>query len=135
MKLLLYGCIKNLTIILSFTKNTIKMKTFLIVSFCSLLTGMIYAQENNYLVYSIKGNVTLVENKTESKIKIGKMLNSSATIKVANGAMVTLFCNEVAMFSIKKPGTYSVSQFSDSCRINQSSVSANYIKYVWAQMT
>ena len=47
------------------------------------------AQVNNFLLYSIKGTVTVVENKTESPAKIGKVLNSAASLKVAAGAAVT----------------------------------------------
>lgn len=93
------------------------------------------AQSSNFLLYSFKGNVSVVENNTESKAKVGKLLNSSASVKLASGSAVTLICNEAAMFTITKSGTFSLKNFGDSCRINSSSVSANYIKYVWAQMT
>ena len=39
------------------------------------------------------------------------------------------------MFTITKAGSYPLSKFGDSCRISSNSVSANYVKYVWAQMT
>ncbi len=102
-----------------------------LISFSLLAVG----QDNNFLVYSFKGNVSVVENKAEIKAKIGKMLNSNATLKVASGAIVTLICNEATMFTIKKAGSYAMSQFSDSCRVTSSSMTANYVKYVWSQMT
>jgi hypothetical protein len=106
---------------------------FLILTLsCSILVS---AQDAGFLLYSFKGNVSVVENKTETKAKVGKMLNGAATIKVANGAAVTLICNEAAMFTISKPGTYALSQFGDSCRVSSSSLTSNYVKYVWAQMT
>lgn len=101
----------------------------------SLFSGVVAAQENSFLLYSFKGNVSVVENKVESKAKVGKPLASSATIKVPAGSMVTLICNEAAMFTLNKPGTYSLKMFGDSCKVSSSSVSANYVKYVWAQMT
>ena len=101
----------------------------------SLFSGVIAAQENSFLLYSFKGNVSVVENKVESKAKVGKPLASSATIKVPAGSMVTLICNEAAMFTLNKPGTYSLKMFGDSCKVSSNSVSANYVKYVWAQMT
>ncbi len=91
--------------------------------------------QNNFLLYSFKGNVAVVENKVESKAKVGKSLNSTASIKIPAGSAVTLICNEAAMFTISKPGTYALSAFGDSCRVSSNSVSANYVKYVWAQMT
>ncbi len=93
------------------------------------------AQENSYLVYSFKGNVSVVENKVESKAKVGKMLNNGTTLKIGSGAVVTLICNEAAMFTIKKAGSYSLNQFADSCKVTSSSMSANYVKYVWSQLT
>jgi hypothetical protein len=112
------------------------MKKYPFLIFLLLLAGtMAYSQENSFLLYSFKGNVAVVENKTESKAKIGKLLNSAAVIKVSNGGAVTLICNELSMFTIRKPGNYSLSQFGDSCSTGSGSFSANYVKYVWAQMT
>ena len=112
------------------------MKKFSSLIFLSLIiSGAVSAQENNFLLYSFKGNVSIIENKVESKAKVGKSLNSAATVKVPAGSMVTLICNEGAMFSFSKAGTYPLSQFGDSCRVSTNSVSANYVKYVWAQMT
>ena len=104
--------------------------TFLVLS--ALLSN---AQNNNFLLYSFKGTVSVIENKIETKAKVGKILNSATILKVADGAIAALICNEAAMFSIKKAGSYSLSQFNDSCTVSSSSVSANYIKYVWNQMT
>ncbi len=95
----------------------------------------LHAQNNNFLIYSFKGNISVVEDNTEDKAKVGKLLDSKASVKVAAGSALTLICNEAAMFTINKPGTYALSKLKDSCKINNSSVSANYVKYVWAQMT
>lgn len=111
------------------------MKKFILLSIGLLGIFLLRAQENGFLIYSYKGNIAVIENKVESKAKVGKMLNSAASIKVAAGGTVTLICNEAAMFSISKAGTYTLSSFGDSCKVSTSSVSANYVKYVWAQMT
>lgn len=108
-------------------------KLQLLILVCSL--SLASSAQNEFLLYSFKGDVSVIENKVESKAKVGKVLNNTASIKVGNGGTVTLICNEVAMFSIKKAGTYAISQFKDSCQVSNSSVSANYVKYVWAQMT
>lgn len=109
-----------------------KKLSFLIL----LTTAAVYASaQNEFLLYSYKGNVTVVENNVESKAKAGKPLNASATLKVGNGGTVTLICNEAAMFTLGKAGTYPLSKFGDSCKVTSNSVSANYVKYVWAQMT
>ena len=109
-------------------------KLFLLVPVCLFVLVSI-AQDNNFLLYSFKGNVSVVENKVESKAKIGKMLTSAVTLKIADGAAATLICNEAAMFTIKKAGSYSLTQFKDSCETHSSSFTSNYVKYVWNQMT
>ena len=93
------------------------------------------AQDNNFLLYSFKGNVSVIENKVETKAKIGKILNGNAQLKIPSGSAATLICNESAMFTVNKAGSYSLSQFKDSCEVHNSSFSSNYVKYVWNQMT
>lgn len=109
-----------------------KKLTFLFFLFTFSLT---VNSQSNFLLYSFKGNVSVVENGAESKAKVGKMLNSAASVKLASGGTVTLICNEAAMFTLTKSGTYLLSKFGDSCKVSSSSVSANYVKYVWASMT
>ena len=103
------------------------------ILFC--LLGSVVSAQSDFLLYSFKGNVSVVENGAETKAKVGRMLNSAATLKVPAGGTVTLICNESAMFSISKTGSYPLSKFGDSCKVSSSSVSANYVKYVWASMT
>ncbi|MEO6613520.1 MAG: hypothetical protein ABIT05_16100 [Chitinophagaceae bacterium] len=105
----------------------------LLILFCSF--AAIASAQNDFMLYSFKGNVSVVENNVESKAKVGKPLNSTATLKIAAGGTVTLICNEAAMFTLTKAGTYPLSKFGDSCKVSSSSVSANYVKYVWASMT
>ena len=111
------------------------MKKLFLILTLTFFTAVVSAQSNNFLLYSFKGNVSVVENKVESKAKVGKSLANTASIKVPAGSMVTLICNEAAMFTLNKPGTYALNMFGDSCKVSSSSVSANYVKYVWAQMT
>lgn len=110
------------------------MKQLSILIFLFVLAAGVNAQ-SNFLLYSYKGNVSVVENGVEAKAKIGKMLNGNATLKVAAGGAVTLICNEAAMFTISKAGSYPMTRFGDSCKVSGNSVSANYVKYVWASMT
>lgn len=111
------------------------MKKSPILILLMALACTVQAQQNSFLLYSFKGNVSVVENKSESKAKVGRLLNSAAVIKVPSGGVVTLICNEAAMFTIRKAGSYNLSQFADSCQISSSSITANYVKYVWTQMT
>jgi hypothetical protein len=109
------------------------MKKFVLI-LCILATVALQAQDN-FLLYSFKGNVTVVENKSESAAKVGRVMNSNTTIKLPAGAVATIICNENAMFTVKKAGSFTLSQFKDSCKVSSSSVSSNYVKYVWSQMT
>ena len=110
------------------------MKKIKFLLLLCLVSGLLAAQ-NSFLLYSFKGNVSVIENNAESKAKVGKALSNNATIKVAKGSAVTLICNEAAMFTFVKAGSYPLKQFGDSCKVSSSSVSANYVKYVWASMT
>ena len=111
------------------------MKKFRFLLLFCFTAGIATAQNGSFLLYRFKGNVTLIEKKGESKAKVGQVLDNTASIKITNGSVATLICNEAAMFTITKGGTYKLSQFGDSCKVSSSSVSANYVKYVWAQMT
>jgi hypothetical protein len=107
------------------------------LSFLTLLFlfSLAAGAQSNFLLYSFKGDVSVVENGVTSKAKIGKMLNSAASLKLTTGGNVTLICNEAAMFTLSKAGSYALSKFGDSCKVSSSSVSSNYVKYVWASMT
>jgi hypothetical protein len=110
------------------------MKKIIVLVFICSLTLSASAQ-NEFLLYSFKGNVSVVENNVESKAKVGKTLAGTATIKIAAGGVATLICNEAAMFTLSKPGNYSLKLFGDSCHVSGNSITANYVKYVWASMT
>src|SRR5688572_30842462 len=111
------------------------MKKIVFLAVLSSWIAVSSAQTNSFLIYSMKGNITAVENKAEARVKIGKVLNSNASLKVPAGGSVTLICNEIAMFTLKKAGNYNLTQLGDSCKVQNSSISANYLKYVWSQMT
>ena len=109
-----------------------KLIYFLIVA---CLPFFINAQENLFVVYSVKGNVSVVDNKVETKAKIGTIVNGNSSIKLGAGSFATLLCNETRMFSLSKAGTYTTASLKDSCKTNTSSVSSNYMKYVWSELT
>lgn len=115
-------------------KLTLNMKKtiFLFLAFVTLAAT---AQNNMFVVYSVKGTVTVVENKAETKAKIGTILNGDETIKVGAGSFATLICNETKMFTLSKSGNYPVGSLKDSCKENRSSFSANYVKYMWSEFT
>ncbi|MBC7873985.1 MAG: hypothetical protein H7Y01_08315, partial [Ferruginibacter sp.] len=77
-------------------------KSLFLILLCSCAVAA--SAQNEFLLYSFKGNVTVVENKVESKAKVGKPLNGAATVKIAAGGAVTLICNEAAMFTLTRAG-------------------------------
>ena len=97
--------------------------------------SVLNAQTNMFVVYSVKGTVSVVENNVETKAKIGTILDGNETIKVAAGSFATLICNETKAFSLNKAGSYSTASLNDSCKMSGGSVSSNYMKYVWNEMT
>src|ERR1700752_1793607 len=94
------------TLHLNTIKQKLNMKQLFIIAFLFFAVG-INAQNNMFVVYSIKGNVSVVENKTETKAKIGTILDGDETIKVGAGSFATLICNETRAFSLSKAGNYS----------------------------
>jgi hypothetical protein len=110
-----------------------KKTTFLFL--LSIFGLVALSQENLFVVYSIKGNVSVIENKVESKAKVGTMINGDATIKIAAGSFATIICNETRMFSLGKAGNYTTASLKDSCKGNNGSVSSNYMKYIWGELT
>ena len=102
-----------------------------------LLTGSISSAQNpnQFLVYSVKGSVSVVENNKTGKAQIGKLLNDKSKITVGANSLVSIICNENSLFSITKAGTYDMSQFKDSCLYNKSSITSNYLKFIWNQLT
>nr|WP_294906221.1 hypothetical protein [uncultured Lacibacter sp.] len=105
----------------------------LLLTFCSAVA---HAQKaNSFLVYSVKGTVSIVENNKGTKAQIGKLLTDNSTITVGANSLVSIICNEASLFSITKPGTYSMTQFKDSCLANKSSITSNYLKFIWNQLT
>ena len=97
---------------------------------------LVSAQENMFVVYSMKGNVSVVSNKVESKAKIGTIVKDDAVIKIASGSFATLICNETRVFTLNKSGNYAATSLKDSCKgENHSSISTNYVKYIWSEFT
>ena len=86
------------------------------------------------LVYSLKGNVTVLENNKESKLKIGKVLKPGATVKTQRDAQLTMVCKEGRPISVTREGSFPVEIWKDSCSTNHISVTSKYFQYIWDQL-
>lgn len=109
------------------------IQTLLFLAFFSI--SMQAQKPNSFLIYSVKGTVTITENKKSSKAQIGKLLTDQSKLSVGPNSLVSIICNENSLFSIVKPGTYNMLQFKDSCLVNKSSITSNYLKFIWNQLT
>ncbi|MBY0476199.1 MAG: hypothetical protein K2Q24_01000 [Chitinophagaceae bacterium] len=110
-----------------------RIQTLLVFLFIS--TGLLAQKPNSFLIYSVKGTVTVSEDDKSSKAQIGKLLNDRSKIIVGQNSLVSIICNENSLFSVVKPGTYNMTQFKDSCLVNKSSITSNYLKFIWNQLT
>ena len=110
------------------------MKLKLLLSFLMihLLTA---AQTNQFMIYSMKGQVMVNESGKETKAKVGQLLDPNASLDVGNNSIITLICNQLNLFSINKKGKHVLTSYKDSCYKNNGSFTGNYLKYVWAQMS
>lgn len=93
------------------------------------------AQENQFVVYSAKGSVDIIQNNVTTKAKIGTIVTDGSQVKIGPGSFATLICNETKAFTLNKAGNYSTANFKDSCKVGSGSLSSNYMKYVWNEMT
>jgi hypothetical protein len=100
-----------------------------------LLAGIaLQAQSNEYLVYAMKGPVTMTTNKKETPLKIGRILNDSVVVNIKKGGFVTLICNGVHVFALGKEGSTPLWKYRDSCVTGAQNLTSNYFLYVWKQM-
>ncbi len=105
----------------------------LLITICSVSTQA--QKANSFLIYSVKGSVSVVENSKGTKAQIGKLLTDKSKLTVGANSLISIICNESSLFSITKPGTYTMEQFKDSCLANKSSITSNYLKFIWNQLT
>jgi hypothetical protein len=85
------------------------------------------------MVYSFKGNVTVIENDTETSLKIGKLLKPGVVIKVDKDAALTMICMQGKPLKVNKEGTFPVSTWKDSCHVKNHTLSGNYFRYIWGE--
>jgi len=86
------------------------------------------------LVYSMKGNVTVIEDNKESRAKIGKVLKPGSSVKTQRLAKLTMVCKQGKPLTVTKEGTFPVTKWKDSCTTGSSSVTAKYFQYIWDQL-
>jgi len=111
------------------------MKKILVITSLFFVYSSYGQQGEELLVYSLKGNVTVIENEKESKVKIGKVLKPGSTLKTQKLAKLTMVCKEGKALTVTKEGSFPVIRWKDSCETNNhTSVTSKYFKYIWEQL-
>lgn len=106
----------------------------LILSIGFLFAVITSSAQNSFLIYTIKGNVQVLENNAQSKARIGMMLDEKAQIVIPPEAAVTLICNQASLITLKT-GKFRLADMKEECKPNSQSVSSNYLKYIWSELT
>lgn len=110
------------------------MRTICLI-LCFLIYSIASAQKGDeLLVYSLQGDVTVLEGNKETKLKIGKVLKKGSLIKTKKNAKLTMVCKEGRPIAVTKEGNYPVDLWRDSCATYQGSVTSRYFQYIWDQM-
>ena len=111
------------------------MKKILVITSLFFVYSSYGQQGEELLVYSLKGNVTVIENDKESKVKIGKVLKPGSTLKTQKLAKLTMVCKEGKALTVTKEGSFPIIRWKDSCETNNhNSVTSKYFKYIWEQL-
>ena len=107
---------------------------FLILLVSVLAIGSLTHAQNSFLIYTIKGNVSVIEDNVTTKAKIGRLLPETAQVVVAPGGVISLICNQANLITVNN-GKVSLSTLGEQCKLTDQSVNSNYLKYVWSQLT
>jgi hypothetical protein len=110
------------------------MRTLFLFSFFLVVSPAIAQKGDELLVYSLKGNVTVIEDNKESKARIGKVLKPGSLIKTRRDAKLTMVCKEGRPISVTKEGSFPVLLWRDSCNTRHASVTTKYFQYIWDQL-
>jgi hypothetical protein len=102
---------------------------------CLFICCAVSAQKGDeLLVYSLTGNVTVVENNAESRVKIGKVLKPGSMIKTQKQAKLTLVCKQGKPITISEQGNFPVDRWKDSCETSNNSMTTKYFQFIWDQL-
>lgn len=112
------------------------MKHFLSILFLFLAFAF-SAQAQTYAVYSVRGDVRLVQNKKSSPIEVRQGIQASDKVAVpTSGKLILLDKANSKLFTINKPCNGVVSQLiADNTHCSMKSLSKQYLRYLIGQMS
>ena len=112
--------------------NRIRIVVFL---FSTLIVTIIQAQKGDeLLVYSVHGTITAIYKNQESPVKIGKVLKPGTILHAQKESMLTMVCKQGKPIFITQEGVYPISNWKDSCKSNNKSLTSRYFSYVWSEL-
>jgi hypothetical protein len=107
----------------------------LCISIILLLAANIVFGQVNYLVYQVKGKAWKTTDKLHKTLKIGQLLNNTESIKVSTKSSVVLICENYSTITLNQNQDYLLSQYEDSCIKNDHSLTADYFKFMWDELS
>lgn len=110
------------------------MKTALLFFLLFSSDALLAQKGDELLVYSLTGNVTVVENNSESRVRIGKVLKPGALIKTQRAAKLTMVCKQGKPISVTRQGVFPIEKWKDSCETNDNSMTTKYFQFIWDQL-
>ena len=98
------------------------------------ISSLISAQDN-FLAYRVTGKVTYLDKGNQVVLKVGKILDNTASVKVGRNASLLLICGNTSVPVQLQEGTHVLGKLASSCHSTQQSLTYNYFNYVWWQLT
>ena len=102
-------------------------------SFTSLLclAPLFILAQDMFVVYSVKGEVTIPGKRKTVLVNSGDQIPSSVPITISEGSGITLLGKDGVFFSASETGTHSLGRFSDSIDKSNSQLMHSFFKYLW----
>jgi hypothetical protein len=110
-------------------------RKFLIGLFVFCLGILQAPAQTKFLTYKVNGKASYVLKNRQYALKAGKALPESATVMVPEGSSVLMICEQASKPLTLSKGSHRLANYRNSCDASDQSITANYLKYVWWQMT
>ena len=107
---------------------------FIMTLFC-LLCALEAPAQTKFLAYKVNGKASYVLKNRPYALKAGKTIPETATVIVPQGSSVLMICEQASKAFTLSKGSHKLLNYRNSCDADDQSITANYLKYVWWQMT
>lgn len=103
-----------------------------VLVFLALIWSLAAFSQSNLYVFQIKGDI---RNEHNIKLKKGDQLKPGSTIRIQANSSLTCVDKDGNTYISQKRGTYPFPQILKDKTKSQSSLTTNYFKYVWNELT